>query len=52
MKLVMAATTENQCFPMTGRHHALPERLSFCYIFQLSYMMHLKRAFRRFTVLT
>ena len=52
MKLVMAATTENQCFPVAGYHHALPERLSFCYIFQLSYMMHLKRAFRRFTVLT
>jgi len=52
MKLMMAATTENQCFPVAGCHHALPERLSFCYIFQLSYMMHLKRTFRRFTVLT
>src|SRR5260370_42393400 len=52
MKLAMAATTEKQCFPVTGRNHALPERLSFCYIFQLSYMMHLKMTFRRFTVLT
>jgi hypothetical protein len=52
MKLVMAGTTENQCFPVASRHHALPERLSFCHIFQLSYMMHLKWSFRRFTVFT
>ena len=51
MKLMMAATTENQCFPVAGCHHALPERLSFCYIFQSSHMMHLKRPFRRLTVL-
>ena len=42
MKLVMAVTTKDQCFPVAGRHHALPKRLSFCHIFQFSYMMHLK----------
>jgi len=52
MKLVMASTTEDQGFPVAGCHHPLPERLSFCYIFQLSYMMHLKWPFRCFTVLT
>src|SRR5260370_65453 len=51
MKLVMAVTTKDQCFPVAGRHHALPERLSFCHIFQFSYMMHLKWPFRRLTIL-
>src|SRR6266487_2841178 len=51
MKLVMAATAKNECLPVTSRHHTLPERLSFCYIFQFSHVMHLKRPFRRFTVL-
>jgi hypothetical protein len=51
MKLVMAATTENQRLPVAGRHHTLPECLSFCYIFQFSHMMHLKGPFRRPTVL-
>src|SRR6266700_5129575 len=39
MKLVMAITTKDQCFPVAGCHHALPEGLSFCHIFQFSYMM-------------
>ena len=51
MKLVMAVTTKDQCFPVAGRHHTLPERLSFCHIFQFSYMMHLKWPFRRLTIL-
>ena len=51
MKLVMAGTTKDQGFPVAGRHHTLPERLSFCHIFQFSYMMHLKGSFRRLTVL-
>jgi hypothetical protein len=51
MKLVMAVTTKDQCFPVAGRHHALPKRLSFCHIFQFSYMMHLKWPFRRLTIL-
>ncbi len=51
MKLVMAATTKDQGFPVTGSHHTLPERFPFCYIFQFSYMMHLKWPFRRLTVL-
>ena len=51
MKLVMAVTTEDQRLPVAGRHHALPERLAFCYIFQFSHMMHLKWPLRRLTVL-
>src|SRR5258708_9557831 len=51
MKLVMAVMTKDQCFPVAGRHHALPKRLSFCHIFQFSYMMHLKWPFRRLTIL-
>ena len=51
MKLVMAAPAENECLPVASRHHPLPERLSFCYIFQFSHMMHLKWPFRRLTVL-
>src|SRR6266571_7041742 len=51
MKLVMAVTTKDQCFPVAGCHHTLPERFSFCYIFQLSHMMHLKWSFRRLTIL-
>src|SRR5258708_36210754 len=51
MKLVMAVMTKDQCFPVAGRHHALPKRLSFCHIFQFSYMMHLKWPFSRLTIL-
>ena len=51
MKLVMAATTENECLPVTSYHHALPERFSFCDIFQFSHMMYLKWPFRRLTIL-
>ena len=51
MKLVMAVTAKDQRFPVAGRHHTLPERLSFCHIFQFSYMMHLKWPFRRLTIL-
>src|SRR6266571_1742873 len=51
MKLVMTVPTEDQCFPVAGCHHTLPERFSFCYIFQLSHMMHLKWSFRRLTIL-
>jgi hypothetical protein len=51
MKLVMAVTTKDQCFPVAARHHTLPERLSFCHIFQFSYMMHLKWPFRCLTIL-
>src|SRR5947209_6526658 len=47
MKLVMAVTTKDQGFPVTGRHHTLPERFPFCHIFQFSYMMHLKWPFLR-----
>jgi hypothetical protein len=36
MKLVMAIPAQDKCFPATGRHHTLPERFSFRYIFQLS----------------
>src|SRR5712692_4757325 len=52
MKLVMASPTEDQGFPVAGCHHTLPERLSFCYIFQLADMMPLNWPFRCFTVLT
>ena len=51
MKLVMAATTQDECLPVTGCHHTLPKRLSFCYIFQFSHVMHLKWPFRRLAIL-
>ena len=51
MKLVMAVPAKDQRFPVAGRHHPLPERLSFCHIFQFSDMMHLKWPFRRLAIL-
>ncbi len=51
MKLVMTVSAQDECFPATGRHHTLPERFSFGYIFQLSDVMYLKRPFRRLTIL-
>ena len=51
MKLMMAVPTQDECFPATGRHHTLPERFSFRYIFQLSDVMDLKWPFRCLTVL-
>src|SRR5258708_40035446 len=51
MKLVMAVTTKDQCFPVAGRHHALPKRLFFCPIFQFSYMMPLHLPFPRLPIL-
>ena len=51
MKLVMAATTKDQRFPVTSCHHMLPERFAFCCIFQFSDVMDLKRPFRRLAIL-
>src|SRR5260370_3724747 len=51
MKLVMAVTTKDQCFPVAGPPHALPERLSFFHIFQFSYIIHLKWPFPRLTII-
>jgi hypothetical protein len=51
MKLVMTGAAENQRFSAACCHHPLPQRFSFCYIFQFSHMMHLKRPLPRLTVL-
>src|SRR5260370_41908554 len=51
MKLVMAATTKDQSFPVAGRPHAFAERFPFFSIFHFLYMIHPQRAFPRLPLL-
>ena len=52
MEPMMARLAEDQCFSAPRSHHSLPEFLSFCYVFQLPYVMNLKWSLCGFTVFT
>src|SRR5260370_12092547 len=52
MKLVMAVTTKDQCFPVAGRHHAPPGRPFFFPIFLFFVMIHLQLRFLRLALLS
>src|SRR5216683_1243783 len=51
MKLVVAAQTEDQRFPVAGCHHFLPRCLPLCHIFHFPNMMDFKRPFGCSTIL-
>ena len=51
MQLMVALETEDECFPASGCHQLLPERLAVGNIFQLPYVVDFKRALSGFTIL-